>query len=231
MTISAQQIVNDACQISKAPGFTAQGGRSLNLVLNDLCLHRDLKMLRTQESISVGAGSNGPFNLPANYLRTYDLFFTVNNFPFFLNPMTQEQYDQMIKDPSIANYPAWYTTDLSAEQVAGSQPTIQIWPQSNSAISLTHRYMINMADIATPESSSTVPWFPDQEYLKKATALKLMDYTDDERAERFRKECEEMLRTHLIMEGDEQKTVKSIRLDPARFRIYNRIRPTKLNPF
>ncbi len=226
MTISSQQIVADACSIAKAPGFTAQGGRSLNLVLNDLCIHRDLKMLRQQALIAVGAGTNGPFNL-----RTYDLFFTVNNFPFFLNPMSQEDFDMMIKDPSIANYPAWYATDLTATQTPGSQPTIQIWPQSTSAINLTHRYFVNMPDIATPESSLTVPWFPDQMYLVKATATKLMEFTDDARHDKFHEECEAMLRIHLIEEGDEQKVVKSIRLDPQRFRTNNRVRPTKQNPY
>lgn len=231
MPLSSQAICTEAASIAKAPGFTAQSGRALNLVLNDLCIHRDLKMLRQQESISVGAGNNGPFNLPANYLRTYDLFFTVNNFPFFLNPMSQEDYDALIKDPSISNYPAWYATDLTPVQVSGGIPTIKIWPQSNSAITLTHRYMINMADIASPESSATVPWFPDQDYLMHAVAERLMRITDDERRETFRKDCEDMLRTHLIMDGDEQKVVKSIRLDPQRFRVGNRIRPTKLNPY
>lgn len=230
MPLTAAQIVTKACQIAHCPGFTQQGGQDLNLALNDLCLHRDLKMLRQEETIAVSSGVNGPFLLPANYLRTYDLFYTVNNFPYFLFPISQKNYDQIFKDPSIANYPYCYATDLTAQQTQG-QGSLFIFPQTTSALSLTHRYMINMADIATPESSSTVPWFQDQDYLVAATALRLMKLTDDQRQEQFKRDCEGMLRIHLIMEGDEQQVVHDIGLDPRRFRINNKIRPIKLNPF
>lgn len=231
MTITSAQIVADACVIAKAPGFTQIGGRQLNLVLNDLCLHRDLKMNRIQQSIAVTAGINGPFTLETDYLRTYDLFYTVNNFPYFLFPMGQDEFDALFKDPSIANYPYAFATDLTnqATQTAGK---LFIYPQSTTSLSLTHRYMINRADIATPESSSTVPWFPDQDYLVRATAMRMMDITDDARKDRFQKECEDMLKTHLIMgDGDEQKVVKSIKLDPQRFHTNRSLRPTKLNPY
>jgi hypothetical protein len=108
--ITAAQIVTLACQIAKCPGFTSQGGQQLNLALNDLVLHRDLKMNRVKTTIAITVASNGPFTLPTDYLRTYDLFYTVNNFPYFLFPMSQEQYDRLFKDPSIANYPYSYAT-------------------------------------------------------------------------------------------------------------------------
>ena len=234
--ITAQQIVSDACTIAKAPGFTQLGGRQLNLVLDDLCQHRDLKMNRVQATITLQIGSNGPFALPGNYLRTYDLFYTVNNFPYMLYPMSQEQYDGLFKDPSIANYPYAYATDLSSTasylsttaQVAGA---IFIYPQSNSALSMTHRYMIRRDAIAAPESSNVVPWFPDQDYLVHATAMRLMKFTDDSRYDKFVQDGENMLRTHIIEEGDEQKVVKEIKLDPQRFHLNRVIRPTKINPY
>lgn len=228
--ITAAQIVTLACQIAKCPGFTQQGGQCLNLALDDLVLHRDLKMLRQQETINIQIGINGPFTLPADYLRTYDLFYTVNNFPYFLYPLSQEEYDQLFKDPSIANYPYAYTTDLTGQQTQGPSQLF-IFPQSTSALAMTHRYMIKMPDIATPESSGTVPWFPDQDYLVHATAMRLMKITDDARYDTFVKTGEEMLRTHIIMEGDEQKVVKSVRLDPNRFHMNRTLRPTKLNPY
>lgn len=229
--LTAAQIVQRACEIGKAPGFTQQGGQYLNLVLNDLVLHRDLKMNRVQESIAVQIGVNGPFALPTNYLRTYDLFYTVNNFPYFLFPLSQEQYDQLFKDPSIASYPYCYTTDLTNQATQGAGQLF-IFPQSTTALSLTHRYMINRADISSPESSSTVPWFQDQDYLIRATACRLMMTTDDARYETFKSTCEGMLKTHLIIgDGDEQQVVKEIRLDPQRFRMNRTLRPTKINPY
>ncbi len=228
--LTSAQIVTLAAQIAKCPGFTQQGGQQLNLALNDLVLHRDLKMNRIEATISVTAGSNGPFTLESDYLRTYDLFYTVNNFPYFLFPLSQEEYDQLFKDPSIANYPYSYTTDLT-NQATQSAGRLFIFPQSNTSLSLTHRYMINRAGIATPESSSTTPWFPDQDYLIHATALRLMKITDDQRFDRFVADAETMLRTHIIMEGDEQKVVKEVRLDPKRFHLNRTLRPTKLNPY
>ncbi len=188
-------------------------------------------MLRKKATIAVQIGSNGPFALPTDYLRTYDLYYTINNFPYFLFPLGQDEYDALFKDPSIANYPYCYTTDLTAQQTQGAGG-LYIFPQSTSALSLTHRYMVDMADIATPESSATVPWFQDQDYLIHATACRLMKLTDDGRYNDFMAAGDAMLRTHLIEgDGDEQKVVKSIRLDPQRFHVNRSLRPTKLNPY
>jgi hypothetical protein len=37
-----------------------------------------------------------------------------------------------------------------------------------------------------------------------------------------------MLRIHLIMEGDEQRVVQSVRLDPRRFHSNRSLKPTKI---
>lgn len=228
--LTAAQICTKAAQLAKAPGFTSQAGQDLNLTLTDLVLHRNLKMLRKQGTISVTAASNGPFALPSDYLRTYDMFYTVNNWPYFLNPMSQEQFDQLFKDPSVANYPLWYATDLTNQQTQAAC-SVRIWPQSTTALSLTHRYMVNMPEITTPETSTTVPWFPDQDYLVHATATRLMKVTDDGRYDKFVADGEALLLKHLLMEGDEQAVVKEVRLDPQRFHSSRALRPTKIQPF
>ena len=229
--LTSAQIVQRACEIAKVPGFTQQGGQYLNLTLQDLVLHRNLKMLRKQSSIPITVGSNGPFTLETDYLRTYDLFYTVNNFPYFLFPISQEQYDQQFKDPSIANYPYCYATDLTATQTPGTAGQLFIYPQSTTPLSLTHRYMVQMPDIVTPESSSATPWFPDQNYLITATAMRIMQSTDDSRYKEFKSDADGLLQTHLIMEGDEQQVVKEIRLDPQRFHMNRTLRPTKISPY
>lgn len=231
--LQAQQIVARACAIAKCPGFIQQGGIYLNMVLEDLWLHRDLKINRVTEFITVQANNYGPFTLPLNYLRTYDLFFQQNNLPYFLNPISTEEWDQEFKDPSIANYPYEYMTILLDEttaqaQVPPSSGALYIYPQSSGLITLTHRYMVKQPDITAPETSTTIPWFPDQQYLIKATAAELMGESDDTRQESFRAQCMDMLRTHLIMEGDEQAVVKSVRLDPRRFHSNRTLKPTKI---
>ena len=231
MALTAAQIVSLACSVAKCPGYIIQGGQYLNLVLKDLWLHRDLKVCRKTQTIIVGAGSNGPFNLETDYQRTYDLFYLQNNLPYFLKPASMLRYDQEFKDPSTGNYPYEYTTDLStAAQLASSGAgQFYIYPMSSAQLSLTHRYMQQQADITTPETSSTVPWFIDQDYLVKATAYRLMEITDDDRLPQFQQACEDMLRTHLIMGADdEQAIVKSVTLDPWRFQNTRNLRPTKI---
>ena len=228
--ITSQQIVNDALAIAKAPGYTALGGRCLNLVLNDLTLHRDLKVNRRFSTFTASAGSNGPFALGSDYLRPYDMYYEVDNFPYFLFPMGQDQFDALFKDPSLANYPYAYATDLGSSATQ-SAVSVLIYPQSNSQLTINHRYMVNRPDIPNPETSAVIPWFQDQDYLVHATATRIMKITDDSRWESFVAQGEAMLKLHLITEGDEQQVVKSIKLDPQRFRLNRALRPTKTNPY
>jgi hypothetical protein len=230
MPLSSQQIVTLACSVAKVPGYTVQGGQYLNIVLRELWMHRDLKVNRVTQSISVTANANGPFNLEADYARTYDLFYLQNNLPYFLHPVEMETYDAEFKDPSISNFPYEYATDLStqAQIASGSTGQIFIYPQSSGLIVLTHRYMVKQPDITAPETSPVTPWFEDQDYLIKATAYRLFDITDDSRRESFASSLTEMLRTHLIMQGDEQPIVHAVKLDPRRFHGNRSVRPTKV---
>lgn len=230
MALTAAQIVSNALAISKCPGFTTQGGQALNLVLSDLVLHRNLKVNCVTASIVAAANSNGPFNLMADYLRTYELFYVINDQPYFLQPSNRIQFDSEPNKSTTSNYPYEWTTDLSP-QATGGVGLLYIYPQSNTGVTLTHRYMIKRADMATPESSSSIPWFEDQDYLVQATALRMMRITDDSRYDKFEQMCEKMLLTHLLTEGDEQQVVKEVKLDPRRFRVGGSARPTKVEPF
>lgn len=231
--LTAAEICTKARGIAKCAGYSTQSGEDLNLVLSDLVLHRNLKINRYPATVSVTAGTNGPFNLPDDYLRTYDLFYVLNGIPYFLDPMGLDQYDALYKDPSIANYPSRFATDLQPQAATPDTgiALLYIYPQSNAAIDLTHRYMIRRDDISTPAASSSIPWFPDQDYLVHATATRLMKLTDDARWPTFVEQGEAMLRQHLLTEGDEQQVVKEVRLDPQRFRTFQRLKPTKTQPW
>src|SRR5260370_24906904 len=161
--LQAQQIVSLACTIAKCPGLVSEGGQFLNMTLEDLWLHRDLKINRKTESIVVQANNFGPFTLPLNYLRTYDLFFQQNNLPYFLNPISTEEYDQEFKDPSIANYPYEFMTMLTDEttsQAANSAAQLFMYPQSSAQIPLTHRCMLKHSYIVTRATSIALPCSP-----------------------------------------------------------------------
>jgi hypothetical protein len=230
MSLTASQIVAKACKIAKCPGYIVDGGQELNLVLADLVMHRNLKVNLVTATIAVTAFSNGPFNLESTYLRTYDLSYTIGGETYFLNPCSLKEYDQEYKTASYSNYPYEWASDLSPA-ASGGVGLLYIYPQSNAPLSLQHRYYIDQPDITSPEISSTVPWFEDTDYLITATAARLMRITDDDRRQGFMQECEQMIKTHLMTEGDEQQVVKSVILDPRRFRVNGKLKPTKENPW
>jgi hypothetical protein len=216
--------------MAKCPGYTAQGGRALNLALQDLVLHRNLKVNLISSTLTFLANSFGPFHLEADYLRTYDMFYTVSGTPYFLNPCSLKEIDSENYQSGISNYPYEFATDLSGVPTAG-YGLLYIYPSSGSPVSVTHRYYLQQADIVTPESSTVVPWFSDQDYLVHATTVRLMRITDDDRYPLFVQEAERLLMIHLMTEGDEQQVVKEVQLDPRRFRVGGYARPTKLSPW
>lgn len=76
MPLPASQICLLASQMAKGgTGMVSQAGQFLNLVLEDLKLNFNLKVLRVTQQIVAVNGTYGPFALEADYLRTYDLFF------------------------------------------------------------------------------------------------------------------------------------------------------------
>jgi hypothetical protein len=229
-SLSAAQIVADALAIAKCPGFVTQGGRALNFVLEDLCMHRNLKVNLVTQTIVATSGSNGPFNLEANYLRTYDLSYIVSGEPYFLNPASLREYDAENLQTGATNYPYEWASDLSAV-ASGGVGLLYIYPSFLSQTNLKHRYYLSQTDLVSPETNSSVPWFSDQDYLIQATAMRMMRITDDSRYERFMMDCDKMLFAHLLTEGDEQQVVKEVKLDPRRFKIGALNKPDKIDPF
>lgn len=226
-------------------------GQWLNIVLEDLKLNKNLKVNRVTQMLTVTpALQYGPFPLEPDYLRTYDLFYplptsgggTASSETQFLVPITMEQFDAEFKSPSVSNYPYEFATDLSTQaQVwsGGSQGqgtltqagNLFIYPQTSGTIVMTHRYMRNQPDMVSPENSTQEPWFAYTEYLITATAAGMMGVTGDDRYSTYRQMAQDMLRPHLIMEGDEQQAVHEVRLDPRKFHFKRGLRPTKASPF
>ena len=202
----------------------------MNFVLDDLSMHRNLKVNLVTAPIVVPANNNGPFNLESDYLRTYDMFFLVSGEPYFLSPCSLKEKDQEIQQAGQSNYPYEWASDLSGKPTVG-YGIFYIYPQSNTGLTLTHRYYLRQAQIVSPETSATVPWFEDQDYLIQAVAARMMRITDDDRYDRFMADCEHMIGKHLLTEGDEQQVVKEVQLDPRRFRVGGSNRPTKLDPW
>ena len=230
MNLTAAQIVAQACAIAKCPGYLVLGGQQLNLTLDDLVMHRNLKVNLIVSTIVAQVNSNGPFPMEPDYKRTYDLSYLIDGTPYFLNPCSLKQYDMEDKQSGQFGYPYEWASDLSAVATGGVGQMF-IYPASNTQLSMQHRYFLDQPLIVTPETSVAIPWFEDQDYLIQSTAMRLMRITDDMRYDKWVMDAENMIRQHLLTEGDEQQVVKSVQLDPRRFKVGGSMRPTKLNPY
>jgi hypothetical protein len=115
-------------------------------------------------------------------------------------------------------------------------PVMLFWQLPSGAFPATLRYYSQMPDITTPETSSVVPWFPNQTYLRRRLAGELMGLTDDERQNQFLSDNEDqfpqgagvMLRKYLMMKDDKTDRVKTVTLDRRRFGTsFDRLKNTK----
>jgi hypothetical protein len=240
---SASQICLLASRIAKGgTGMVALAGQCLNIVLEELVLLRNLKVNRETASILVSAGIYGPFDLPANYLRTYDMFYplptsgggTASSMTQFLTWVTTKQFDAEFKSPSVSNYPYEFMTDLSVTAKNASLTgagQLFIYPQTSGSYNITHRYMIQRDQIVNPESNSNPPWFADTMYMVNATAALMMGITGDDRHAEFSAKAEKLLYPYLIQEGDEQPAITKVELDPRTFHFNKGLKPTKAMPF
>ncbi len=234
MPLQAQQIVTLAAQIAKVPGYTAQSGQKLNAILADLCQNYDLELARKTTTFPFTV-SSGPYTLPANYLRARKgmVFYTYNGIPYFMVPIDISEYDSLVQQAGFNDFPRDFTTDMAA-----SPPAMFVWPPpSIPGIVVTVRYYAQMPDIATPESSESVPWFPNDNYLITRLAGELMQIAGDDRAEKFLGDdpntaplgAGTLLRKYLQMQADPEGKTNTVKLDRRLFGTsFNRLSTTKI---
>lgn len=240
MALTAQQIVSLSTQIAKVPGMVIQAGQFLNAILNDLCRNYDLDVAQGVNVFSfnsVAGNGSGPYALPANYLRTRvidgkdDIFYTIDGVPYPMIQYTRAEYDWMVQTAGFQSYPVMYTTDLSV-----APPNLYVWPPASGSYPVSQRYQKLMPDIVTPETSNDVPWFPVTQYLINELAGRLMQLSDDSRADGFLSDNDEqhptgsgvILRKYLKNVSDREGAVKTVGLDRRRFgRKYDTLKNTK----
>ena len=213
MAMQAQQIVALALAAGRGTsGYVTQAGQFLNLILSYLAQTYDFDELRKTATLNVtGASANYP--LPADYLRAREVFYSVNGTIFYLNQIPLEEYDQCFQGPGISHYPEQYAT-----QIETSPPTIYFWPPPALTLAVTVRYQSQPADILTPETSSVVPWFPNQQYLIKRLTSDIAMLTDDTRHQTLRDEAAQILDRYLMIDDDKSGYAQQVTLDRRRFR-------------
>jgi hypothetical protein len=188
MALQAQQIVSLACQIAKCPGFTSQAGQFLNTVLQGLAQNYDFDVIRKTFNFNFNTSSTGngyvagcgPNLMPTDFLRVHKkgAFYKISGVPYTMIGYEQNEFDQFVQQAGNQAYPYAFYVDVSKTPME-----LYCWVPAAGAYAATVRYNPQMADITTPESSTTVPWFPNTDFLIDSTAARLMKITNDDRVQ------------------------------------------------
>jgi hypothetical protein len=230
--LTAAQIVTLATQAAKCPGFTSQAGQYLNSILLTLCQTKDVAAARTSVVVTPTVGVIGPYNLPADFLRVRknDIWFIDPGnpgVPQHLVKAWQDDFDMLIYTPGMASYPAEYTVDMAV-----APPTISFWPPPGGVYPVTIRYMRQFTPITTPETSSSIPWFPSSDWLVDKLTARLCQHTGDDRASMLEARADTDLKQYLLMDDDPESIAKQVKPDPRYFKRPRRaLLPTKQTDF
>lgn len=234
MALTASQIVELACQIAKAKGMRSQAGQFLNSYLRSLAQFQDFDLARGDYSfnfnpslITTSAYPNnqpgsGPYPLPADFLRIYGEQWFLLGVPYPMIPCDLKEFDLMVQTAGLQSYPYIFATDMSK-----TPPNLLVWPPSSGSFPVLIRYYKQPADIATPEDSNEIPWFPNSDILIQHVAGSMMKVTGDSRWSDFvgdpdpRKDsigsaCA-LLRAYLKLKDDSTDRSKRVHLDRRRF--------------
>ena len=194
--LQAQQICALARQIAKTLGFTSQSGQLLNAILSDLAQQYDLKLAQgtfllqfnTAQAVNATLYPNvtvggGPYPLPTDFLRIPDpmeaMWFLLG-VPYPMIPCDISEFDNFVQQAGLASYPYVFATDMSQ-----TPPNLLVYPPPSGNYSGMIRYQRQMPDIVMPETSATVPWFPNTNYLITRLAGELMKIADDTRVTQY----------------------------------------------
>lgn len=221
--LTAQQLVTYALQIAKAPGYTTQAGDLLNARLSTLARTYDLDMLLETLQFSVPAGVQ-TYTLPADYVRGHELWYYIGGLPQTMRQIGLPDFDRVNVGVVAMAYPTMWSSNPATN-------TLYLYPMPNATIAFTLRYWSQPADIASPATSSTVPWFPDSDYLLTALAADVMRLTDDTRQLQYAQEAQGKLQSFLKMQGDRENHARTIKMGNSFRGGAGRLPPSKITGF
>lgn len=194
MPLQAQTIVSLACNTAKNPAWTVQGGQLLNVILQELCQTYDLAVAQQTLNTTFNSGTFGYATntgvyfqwLPTNFLRPDkdNSFYIIDGVKYILIPCSFAELNAKVATAGLNGYPEYYAVDTSPI-ASGGAPIAYFWPPPAGSYLLTLVYYSQMPDITNPQSSSTIPWFPNTSYLLRRLTGELMELSGDTRASRY----------------------------------------------
>lgn len=220
-------------------GFSAQAGQLFQMILDDLCYKYDLRANIASATVALTGiptppyfiGSTpgvGPYPLPADYLRMAQdevVFSSGSGSPHKMVNDDLANIDLLGLLPTSSNYPEIFATDFST-----TVPSLFVWPPPSGLINLDIRYFKLQPAIVTlgtnpfvagigggtpPESSTVVPWFNDQFYLKSRLTGELLK--PGAAAKPFLEEAQILLGQYLKLEDDSEGRAIIMKLDERQF--------------
>lgn len=226
MALTVAQIITLACVQAKVPGFTAYAGQKLNLILQELAQSYQLATAQgwlTGEFVidSESGGNNanvvlgsGPYPMPSDFLRmdNNDFFWQLGGINYFPIALDIQEFDNLVQQPGFSSYPTAYSIDTST-----SPPGLYIWPASSGDYQYFGRYHRQQPDISSPQTSSAVPWFPNQMYLDRRLFGEMCLIAGDDRADWAMKSAADILSKYLDLEGNNSTRAATVTLDRRRF--------------
>lgn len=223
MALTAAQIITRACTIAKVPGYTVQAGIYLNMLLDTLCQTYNFDYI--VETQTINFDGNTGYALEDDHLRTREAYYSVNGAIISMFQVSIEDYHKLFQGPGVDNYPTSFAVDVSTDP-----NTFLPYPPPSISQSVTIKYYPRRADIVSPETSSEVPWFINQEYLIIKVAADLMLESDDDRAPLFAVQAEKLLRNILTMTDDKGGFAQTMKMDRTKFRTGNNSSGSKAFP-
>lgn len=228
MALTAAQIVSLACQDAAAPGYTSQAGQLLNVVLQNLCEGWDFDAAKGTTVFNFNPGTltnpnlypnvqpgGGPYPLPADFLRMVDdkdATWYLQGTPYPMIPCDLSEYDNLVQQAGQQSYPYIFATDVSQQPA-----NLLVWPPASGSYQCLIRYYRLMPDITAPETSTTVPWFRNTNYLRVQLAAELMGITDDTRRNEWLNRAEQILLGYLKRKDDNGDRAITVKLDRRTF--------------
>ena len=250
MPYTAAQLVKQACAVAKCPGFVTQAGVYLNQILSELCTSYEFDVARKTAFFNFATGvtvdpqsgipaSSGPYALPTDWLHADrdDVFYNIQGVKYIMIPESLAEFNSQVQQPGLNAYPEYYAVDNGPIATQGA-PLMYVWPPAGGSYAVTIVYYAQMPDITTPETSSTIPWFPYQQYLLRRLTGEMMTLTNDDRAVQVPWWSRPAigafmgagaLLNHYLKMKDDNQAVKTVTLDRRQFNNSNwaRLQNTK----
>jgi hypothetical protein len=96
----------------------------------------------------------------------------------------------------------------------GIAPVAYVYPPPVGPYPVTIRYQRKMPPIT---DTSKVPWFPNEGYLIRETASRMMETSDDTRANELHMRASDDLRKYLDLSDDKTNRAQTVQLDASRY--------------